>query len=367
MAAAAASAMPTIQATLDELTSGFSREVAAASQRVAQVAEGFRVAAQAHEQHLQAASARFAEAVGAASLKASEAAASAARSVESTLKGVSEDAKSMQGEQSKLLSELSQGYARLRDDAAGIGADMRAGVKEAGEALRASLAEAAAELQKACAENVRTVGQQLQRTTDEEFRRIAAGLDGQVKQLDEALRQELERALSALGSQLASLSDHFVRDYSQGALADRAGLPGAQARDRIGPLRGTWLARLPSSRQPLHRGLRLPGRRALPFPPSGPLHPATARGTCATRRFPAARRRLSDLSATCRTPSPRSGAVSPSPSSAACRGVPAACGTGPAHAESDTVRLEQLGSSEADGGVVARPSSDGPGGPPAAV
>ena len=96
----------------------------------------------------------------------------------------------------------------------GIGADMRAGVKEAGEALRSSLAEAAAELQKASTENVRNVGQQLQRTADEEFRRIAAGLDGQVKQLDEALKQELERALSALGSQLASLSDHFVRDYT---------------------------------------------------------------------------------------------------------------------------------------------------------
>ena len=41
----------------------------------------------------------------------------------------------------------------------------------------------------------------------------------------------------------------------------------------LGPLRGPRLARLPPPRQPLHRGLRLPGGRALPFPPSGPLHP----------------------------------------------------------------------------------------------
>src|SRR5215212_2997641 len=110
----------------------------------------------------------------------------------------------------------------------------------------------------------------------------------------------------------------------QGPLADRAGLPGAEAGDRPRPPRGPRLARLPPPCQPLHRGLRLPGGRALPFPPSGPLHPAAAHGTCATRGLPAARCR-SGLSGTCRTRSPASAVVSPSASSTSCHAAPAAC------------------------------------------
>jgi SRSO17 transposase len=91
------------------------------------------------------------------------------------------------------------------------------------------------------------------------------------------------------------------------------------------PLRGSWLARLPPPRQPLRRSLRLPGRGALPFPPSAPLHPPAARGACATRRLPTTRRRPSGLSGTCRTRSPRSDAASRSLSSEGCRDARAAC------------------------------------------
>jgi SRSO17 transposase len=93
---------------------------------------------------------------------------------------------------------------------------------------------------------------------------------------------------------------------------------------RTRALRRPWLARLSSSCQPLDRSLRLPRGRALPFPPSGPLHRATAQGTCATQRLPAARCR-SGLSGMCRTRSPASAAVSPSASSNSCRAAPAAC------------------------------------------
>src|SRR6202049_896166 len=48
----------------------------------------------------------------------------------------------------------------------------------------------------------------------------------------------------------------------QAALADRARLPGTQAGTRPWALRGPRLARLPPSRHPLHRRLRLPGLRA---------------------------------------------------------------------------------------------------------
>ena len=74
----------------------------------------------------------------------------------------------------------------------------------------------------------------------------------------------------------------------------------------------------------LHRSLRLPGGRALPFPPSAALRPP-AEGTCATPRLPAARRPRSGLSGTCRTPSPPSAVASRSRSSRGCRDARAAC------------------------------------------
>src|SRR2546427_12002657 len=52
------------------------------------------------------------------------------------------------------------------------------------------------------------------------------------------------------------------------ALAHRAGLPRAEGRAGAGSLRRPGLARLPSSRLALHRGVRIPRRRAAhAFPP----------------------------------------------------------------------------------------------------
>jgi len=196
MAAAATAAMPVIQARIEELTTVFSRQVEAASLRVSEMADGMRSSMHAHEESLRVASGKFVEIVTEASTRAGTAATQAAT------------------EQTKMLSELSQGYARMRDDAASIGADLRGAVKEAGDALRTSLTEATTEMQKASSESIRSVGQQLQNTTNDEFRRIAASLDDQIKQLDDAMTKELERALTGLGSQLVSLTGKFVEDYA---------------------------------------------------------------------------------------------------------------------------------------------------------
>jgi SRSO17 transposase len=62
--------------------------------------------------------------------------------------------------------------------------------------------------------------------------------------------------------------DRGPRAAGQAPLADRAGLPGAQGRAGPGSLRGPRLARLPSSRRVVYRGLCLPrGRPGGPFPP----------------------------------------------------------------------------------------------------
>src|SRR5690349_11116421 len=128
--------------------------------------------------------------------------------------------------------------------------------------------------------------------------------------------------------------------HRQGALAHRAGLRGAETGDWTGSLRGPRLARLPPSCQPLHRSLRLPHRRALPFPPSPPVHPRADQDTCPTPRFPSARGCPSDLSATCSTRSPPSDDASPSPSSRVCPDAPAASPNQSRIASiSDTVKL----------------------------
>src|SRR4051794_36435948 len=128
--------------------------------------------------------------------------------------------------------------------------------------------------------------------------------------------------------------------HRQGALGLRARLPGAETGDRTGSLRGPRLARLPPSCQPLHRSLRLPDRRALPFPPSAPVHPRADQDTCPTPRFPSARGCPSDLSATCRTRSPPSDDALPSPSSRVCPDAPAASPNQPRIViKSDTVKI----------------------------
>src|SRR3954469_24509340 len=129
--------------------------------------------------------------------------------------------------------------------------------------------------------------------------------------------------------------------HRQGALGHRARLRGAQTGDRTGPLRGPRLARLPPSGQPLHRSLRLPDRRALPFPPSPPVHPRADQDTCPTPRFPSARGCRSDLSATCSTRSPPSDDASLSPSSHVYPGALAASPSQFGDAvRIDTVKLE---------------------------
>src|SRR3954451_191883 len=128
--------------------------------------------------------------------------------------------------------------------------------------------------------------------------------------------------------------------HRQGALGHRARLRGAQTGDRTGPLRGPRLARLLPSGQPLHRSLRLPDRRALPFPPSPPVHPRADQDTCPTPRFPSARGCPSDLSATCSTRSPPSDDALPSPSSRVCPDAPAASpNQSSLAARTDTVKL----------------------------
>src|SRR5690349_6455143 len=112
----------------------------------------------------------------------------------------------------------------------------------------------------------------------------------------------------------------------QGALVDRARLPGPQAGAWPWPLRGPQLARFPPSCQPLHRSLRLSHRRPLPFPPSAAIHPQADRNTCATRRLPAARGCQCGLSGTCRIRLPRSASSLLSGWSKRCPAVRAACG-----------------------------------------
>src|SRR5215213_8738679 len=126
------------------------------------------------------------------------------------------------------------------------------------------------------------------------------------------------------------------RDYQELKQGRRHCLRRARA------LRGPRLARLPPSRQPLHRSLRLPHGRALPFPPCAPLHPPAARGTCVTRRLPAARRRRSGLSGTCRTQSAPSASTSSPASSEPCRAAHAVSSHTPHTPGNDTVRLSSV-------------------------
>ena len=44
--------------------------------------------------------------------------------------------------------------------------------------------------------------------------KFADSMEGTIVQIDDALRQELEKSLQSLGSQLASLSKRFVDDYA---------------------------------------------------------------------------------------------------------------------------------------------------------
>ncbi len=96
---------------------------------------------------------------------------------------------------------------------------------------------------------------------------------------------------------------HGSHRRHQAALAHRTRLRGLEERTRPGPLRGPRLAGIPSSRQPLHRSLRVPDPREISFSPLSPLAP---RKTCPSRLFPILTRRRSVPNATCPTQSPPS-------------------------------------------------------------
>lgn len=57
------------------------------------------------------------------------------------------------------------------------------------------------------------------------------------------------------------------RQAGKDPMEDRAGLSGAQGRVRAGPLRGPRVEGVPSPRDDVHRGLRLPDGGAGPFFP----------------------------------------------------------------------------------------------------
>lgn len=162
MAAAATTAMPTIRAQLEELTTSFAREVEQATKRATTITE--------------------------AALQA-------------------------QTKQTAMLEEIGKGYERLRDDAAQVGNDLREGAKRAGDDLRTALGKTIEEVQRTSAESIRTVGETLRRTVDTEFDRIAKGLEGQVRQVNDAMTKELDKALEAMGTNLVSLTGKFVDDY----------------------------------------------------------------------------------------------------------------------------------------------------------
>ena len=78
----------------------------------------------------------------------------------------------------------------------------------------------------------------------------------------------------------------------QAALADRARLYRAQTRDRPRPLRGTRLARLPSSCRRVHCHLWIPGGRAGRDSPLGRRRPRAGPSAFPSRRSPTPRRHL---------------------------------------------------------------------------
>ena len=95
------------------------------------------------------------------------------------------------------------------------------------------------------------------------------------------------------------------RRAREAALAHRAGLPGTETGARARALRGTRLARLPSPCHPMHRRLRLSGRRT---GEDSPLRTyASPRDAFSSRQFDAQTDRRSDRSVTSGTQSPPCG------------------------------------------------------------
>jgi SRSO17 transposase len=76
-----------------------------------------------------------------------------------------------------------------------------------------------------------------------------------------------------------------ARGFGQAALAHRARLPGAQAGGRAWTLRGARLARIPSSRNDVHRRIRVPDLRAGDDSPLSTSLRLAVPETCPTRRL----------------------------------------------------------------------------------
>jgi SRSO17 transposase len=92
----------------------------------------------------------------------------------------------------------------------------------------------------------------------------------------------------------------------QDALAHRARLPGPQAGNRARPLRGPWLARIPSPRHAVHRSLWIPDHRKGSDSPLRTSLQMDARKTCHSQRLPTPRRLRSDRNVTFPIQLPRS-------------------------------------------------------------
>ena len=137
-------------------------------------------------------------------------------------------------------------------------------------------------------------------------------------------------------------TDRNARRYRQTPMAHRARLPGPEAGDRPRPLRGSRLARIPSPRGALDRGLRIPRRREESNSPLRRPPPSAHRKSAdAERKLPSARTRRSGLSATHPIRSRPCESSSPSRLPSGCRDVHAACERAMAreHVVYDTVRL----------------------------
>src|SRR6266700_723518 len=110
----------------------------------------------------------------------------------------------------------------------------------------------------------------------------------------------------------------------QAALARRARLSGAQAGGRARTLRRPRLARLPSPRYAVHRGLRIPGLREGDDSPLRTSFRRAAPATCRTRRLPTPRILHCGLNGTSQTQSQPCAEGSSQLSSNAYRAVHAA-------------------------------------------
>ena len=107
--------------------------------------------------------------------------------------------------------------------------------------------------------------------------------------------------------------------FARAWLADRARLPRSQAGGWAGPLRRTWLAWLPPSRNALHCGLRIPDLREGDDPPPLRTDPRLARrAICPSRRLPTPRFCRCAHSATCRTQSRHCASASRGPCFTPC-------------------------------------------------